>query len=423
MDVKILENQLQVTTDRWNLSNCHHQFIQKRIMVDLGLLKSGKVELRSTIDQGSFETVNHQGEANSENFVMGSDAAEFVNKVKDQVRNRQKKNVERCRVRCRAFKNMRNVHGYNVKCGDVHWKDFLNCSKFRQESVDLTLKQMFDVTAQFLNNEEEIHGLDKIQWERILGNVCHWLVMKLSSIIKAQKSIVSRILCCASEGFFNIPNPSKLGRTELQESETMTVSMGSRWNSSGISSEDSFGKINDLLSHLGQTPAIFTRSFFIMSMFNDISCDRKVNKDECLRNAESVKVFARRFGIGQWSFIGPGCEKKWSSMDENNPCGGRNAVGTHRNRTSYFPCNDSIVQRYIQERKDMKKLSIHVIADYSTIETVFRIISCQSVLSSRRSGQHVWRIWSSSKSIRWTWCIDGQSIVLGEIRTEIPLQS
>ena len=37
------------------------------------------------------ETVNHQEQAYSENFVMGSDAAEFVNKVKDQVRNRQKR--------------------------------------------------------------------------------------------------------------------------------------------------------------------------------------------------------------------------------------------------------------------------------------------------------------------------------------------
>ena len=34
------------------------------------------------------ETVNHQEEAYSENFVMGSDAAEFVDKVKDQVRSR-----------------------------------------------------------------------------------------------------------------------------------------------------------------------------------------------------------------------------------------------------------------------------------------------------------------------------------------------
>ena len=46
-----------------------------------------------TIHDGSGkpETVNHQEQAYSENFVMGSDAAEFVNKVKDQVRNRQKR--------------------------------------------------------------------------------------------------------------------------------------------------------------------------------------------------------------------------------------------------------------------------------------------------------------------------------------------
>ena len=131
MDIKILENLLQVTIDRGNLRTRHHQVIQKRIMVDLGLLKSGKVELRSTIDQGNLrqllgifckkvdphreepllggnahsarygemihdgsgkpEIVNHQEQAYSENFVMGSDAAEFVNKVKDQVRNRQKR--------------------------------------------------------------------------------------------------------------------------------------------------------------------------------------------------------------------------------------------------------------------------------------------------------------------------------------------
>ena len=40
---------------------------------------------------GKLETVNHQEEAYSENFVMGSDATEFVDKVKDQVRNRQKR--------------------------------------------------------------------------------------------------------------------------------------------------------------------------------------------------------------------------------------------------------------------------------------------------------------------------------------------
>ena len=57
-----------------------------------------------------------------------------------------------------------------------------------------------------------------------------------------------------------------------------------------------------------------------MSMFNDIPCDRKGNKEECLANARVVKVLARKCGVGQWSFIGPGSEKKWYSA-ENSPQG------------------------------------------------------------------------------------------------------
>ena len=87
-----------------------------------------------------------------------------------------------------------------------------------------------------------------------------------------------------------------------------------------------------------------------MSMFNDISCDGKGNEEECLANARVISVLAKRFGIGEWSFIGPGSEKKWYSMEENRPTRnlglyrGQDAVGIRRERMSYFPCNDSIVQ-------------------------------------------------------------------------------
>ena len=77
-------------------------------------------------------------------------------------------------------------------------------------------------------------------------------------------------------------------------------------------------EINDLLSDLGQTP--FTGRITFMSIFKDISCDRKSNKDASLANAAVVKVFARRFGVGQWPFVGPGSEKKWYSF-ENSPQG------------------------------------------------------------------------------------------------------
>ena len=55
----------------------------------------------------------------------------------------------------------------------------------------------------------------------------------------------SRIVCCASEGFFNILIPTKLGRTELQEYEPreatvrLMLSTKSRPSSSGTFSKDS----------------------------------------------------------------------------------------------------------------------------------------------------------------------------------------
>ena len=112
-----------------------------------------------------------------------------------------------------------------------------------------------------------------------------------------------------------------------------------------------------------------------MSMFNDISCDRKDNKDECLANAGVVKVLARGFGIGQWSVIGPGSEKKWYSS-ENSPQGAWDNIAEqmllefaesgHPTFRATTP-----LSRGILKSKGRGKLSIHFAADYPTIETVF----------------------------------------------------
>ena len=56
-----------------------------------------------------------------------------------------------------------------------------------------------------------------------------------------------------------------------------------------------------------------------MSMFNDISWGSKDNKKECESSAQLVSVYAKRFGAGQWSFLGPGSEKKWYSTCEDSP--------------------------------------------------------------------------------------------------------
>ena len=122
---------------------------------------------------GQLDSANFQEEADSETFVMGSDAAEFVNKVKEQVRSRQKRmsNVAESSEEHSIIWGM--IMAATMNAATFMGKKFSTIQNFIKNSEDLTLKQMFDVTAQLVSGQEEIHGLDKIHWERILGNVCH----------------------------------------------------------------------------------------------------------------------------------------------------------------------------------------------------------------------------------------------------------
>ena len=120
-------------------------------------------------------------------------------------------------------------------------------------------------------------------------------------------------------------------------------------------------------------------------MFNDISCDRNDNKDECLKNADYVKTFARRFGIGQWSFIGPGSEKKWYSS-ENSPQGAWDNIAEQmllefaESGHPIFRATTPL-SRGILKSKGRGKLSIHFAADQDIVDTIYRIILSVNQLS------------------------------------------
>ena len=109
---------------------------------------------------GKPVSVNHQEQAYSENFVMRSDAAEFVNKVKDQVRNRQKRmsNVAESRNEHSIIWGM--FMATTLNAATFMGKNFSTIQNVVKNHESLPLKQMFDVTAQLVNNQEEINGLD-----------------------------------------------------------------------------------------------------------------------------------------------------------------------------------------------------------------------------------------------------------------------
>ena len=109
-------------------------------------------------------SVHHQEQAYSENFVMGNDAAEFVDKVKDQVRNRLKRMSNVAESGDEHSKIWRMFMAATLNAATFMGKNFSTVQSVVKNYEDLTLKQMFDVTAQLVNNQDEIHGLDKILW-------------------------------------------------------------------------------------------------------------------------------------------------------------------------------------------------------------------------------------------------------------------
>ena len=210
-------------------------------------------------------------------------------------------------------------------------KSYSTMQNVVQNEENLTLKQMFYITAQTIHNEEEIYCLDKIVYQRNT-----WTQLSLINgpvIISLQSTKVyvfsDSVLCLGkvlqhpecNEAWKNRVAGVRAERNYSDFEDVKGESTEFEWNIfPGFTSLQLCDRISNLLSSLGQSPETFTGRILFMSMFNDISCDGKDNKEQCLKNAEFVKTFAKRFGIGQWSFIGPGSEKKWYPS-ENSPQG------------------------------------------------------------------------------------------------------
>ena len=115
---------------------------------------------------GQPDNVNSQEVAKFQNFIMGSDATEFVNRMNDEVRKKTEKNVKRCKRRRRTFYNLENVYGCDDECSDIHGEEFSRQSESIMNTSDLTLKKKFDTSAKLVSEQDEIFKVDTIPWEK-----------------------------------------------------------------------------------------------------------------------------------------------------------------------------------------------------------------------------------------------------------------
>ena len=160
-----------------------------------------------------------------------------------------------------------------------------------------------------------------------------------------------------------------------------------------------------------------------MSMFSGT----KNNEQECLEHARVVSLYVRGFGTGQWSFIGPGSEKKWYSIKEHSSQGiwdniaQKMLVEFAESGCPIFGATTPLSRGKLKS-KGHRKLSSHFAVTQETIETIFRIIVSANQLSLYGAVAEMCEEYESlhDRSGRPD-MVMGQSIVLSAIKTEVSL--
>ena len=148
-------------------------------------------------------------------------------------------------------------------------KNFSTIQSFIKNYEDLTLKQMFDVTAQLVTDQEEIKGLDKIQWEKY-----SWTRLSLigdETVINLQRTKVyvfsDSVLCVgrilqhpdSNEAWKNRIAGVKAEKSYRDYDAINGEPTEFEWNIfPGFTSLQLCDNINDLLGDLGKTPETFT---------------------------------------------------------------------------------------------------------------------------------------------------------------------
>ena len=391
---------------------------------------------------GQPDNINSQEAANSQNFIMGRDTKElelsvesrsFVNQVNDQVRKRQRRmsNVAGTGEEHSIIWGM--FMAVTMNAATFMGKNFQDNQNSIMNTTDLTLKKMFDISAKLVSEQDEIFNVDEIHWEKHSWK--HLSLIGDETVINFQRAKVyvfsDSVLCLGRIHQHPQSNQAWKDRigwiiTEKSYRDFDGINGEStefEWNIfPGFTTLQLCGKVTDLLSRLGETPETFTGRILFMSMFNDISCDNKGNDEVCLANAKVVSILAKKFGIEQWSFIGPGSETKWYSMEENSPQGIWDNIAekmlldfpesgcpifratTPLSRVS-SKAKDTENCRYILLQTNIFRIIVSQLSLYGAVANM-----CEESESLHdRSGQPD--------------VVMGQSIVLSEIKAEVPLEN
>ena len=140
------------------------------------------LEEEESHDRTAQPVVYPQRGARSQQFIIGDDETEselslgsrsFLNRVNDQVRKRQKRSSMNVTENDEKHSMIWGVFmSVTLESAVFMGKNYLDSCHSITNTKDLTLKQIFDISAKLVSEQDEISGLETIGWENHSWKYC-----------------------------------------------------------------------------------------------------------------------------------------------------------------------------------------------------------------------------------------------------------
>ena len=247
-----------------------------------------------------------------------------------------------------------------------------NLHSIKSTGNNLTLKQMVHISERLVvGQSDEIFGVSPINWEdsswKQLSLVNDEEVISLSH---AKIYVFSDSVLCLGKvnqnrTSNNVWEESWVGSKVHHNRELWTQLTESRWNSSGLFSQDLPHCSSSTMSKRTKMgdPSQFQGRIIFMSMFNDIIWRSEDHERECFANATHVTLFAKKFSSRTLVIPRTWIRNKvvfYLQRKTTRRMGQSRWIDDDqiwRKRTPSFPSHESIVPRNVQKQRRWKMIS------------------------------------------------------------------
>ena len=263
----------------------------------------------------------------------------------------------------------------------------------------ITMKQMFDISEKLITKQsDEIYWMSTINWEHSLWKYLS-LVGDEQVINLLHKKVYvfsDYVLCLGKMNENPQSNYAWVWQIDVVQKFIRIQNFGQNWWWADGIRVEYFPRFQPQSPRVTVKIECNTRKIHWTGHLH-VDVQRhltKDNKKDCESCAQLVSLYAKRFGAGQWSFLGPGSEKKWYSISEDSPQGEWDRIAEQmmltfaESKHPIFRSTSPFVQRSAQEQRWWKiidTLSRRPGNDWNCFSHNYFCKSAQSLRSNRRN--------------------------------------